>query len=51
MGFLTILYKYMIQQYFIVTAPNSTVFSQCKTNKISNADSFTQENMRLRSGF
>ena len=27
MGFLTIFYKYMIQQYFTVTAPHS-VFSQ-----------------------
>ena len=52
-GFLTIFYKCMKQQYFIVTAPN-TVFSRYKTNKISNAGSCTQGNMRppfLSKGF
>ena len=40
MGFLTTFYKYMIQQYFTVTAPHCllTIF---KTNKISNAGSCT----------
>ena len=50
MGFLKIFYKYMIQQYFTVTAPGD-LFSQYKTNKILNADSCTQGNMRLRWGF
>ena len=40
MGFLTIFYKYIIQQYFIVTAPVE-LFRQYKTNKISNAGTCT----------
>ena len=51
MVFLTTFYKYIIQQYFTVTAPHS-VFSQYlkefvfKTNKISNAGSCTPRMMK-----
>ena len=41
MVFLTTFYKYIIQQYFTVTAPHSCLLTIYKTNKISNAGTCT----------
>ena len=54
MGFLTIFYKYIIQQYFTVTAPHS-VFSQylkqIKYQMLVVVHPQSDENVRLRWGF
>ena len=43
MGFLTIFYKYMIQQYFTVTAPHSQMLVVVHPQ--------SDENVRLQWGF
>ena len=54
MGFLTIFYKYIIQQYFTITAPN-TAFSQylkqIKYQMLVVVHPQSAANVRLRWGF
>ena len=54
MGFLTIFYKHIIQQYFTVTAPHS-VFSQhlkqIKYQMLVVVNPQSDENVRLQWGF
>ena len=54
MGFLTIFYKYMIQQYFTVTAPIevfSQYLKQIKYQMLVLVHLQSEERMRLRWGF
>ena len=50
MGFLTTFYKYIIQQYFTVTAPHS-VFSQYLKQMLVVVHPQNDENVRLQWGF
>ena len=54
MGFLTIFYKYMIQQYFTVTAPHSAFsqhLKQIKYQMLVVVHPQSDENVRLQWGF
>ena len=53
MGFLTIFYKYIIQQYFTVTAPtaSSQYLQQIKYKMLVLVHPQSDENVRLRWGF
>ena len=54
MRFLTIFYKYIIQQYFTVTAPNTAFtkyLKQIKYKMLALVHSQSAENVRLRWGF
>ena len=54
MGFLTTFYKYIIQQYFTVTAPHSAFsqyLKQIKYQMLVVLHPQIDENMRLRWGF
>ena len=54
MRFLTVFYKYIIQQYFTVTAPNTAFtkyLKQIKYEMLVVIHPQRDENMRLRWGF
>ena len=53
MGFLTIFYKYIIQQYFTVTAPTAFTkyLKQIKYKMLVLVHSQSAENVRLQWGF
>ena len=54
MGFLTIFYKYIIQQYFTVAAPNTAFtkyLKQIKYKMLVLVHTQSAENVRLRWGF